>query len=227
MSVFKELINLWHSDNLLAQAWQKSYDMLDLSYEIFSQSIDLLRHDRDDATVINLKKRDKEINEYQKEVRRKVLTHFAINRENQDLSSGMVLVSIVIDIERVGDYSKNILDLAIYHPGNLIAEEISPKLAAIEQEVMNRFGATLEAVKSQDSRLARELQGTYQNLVNDASDKLVNSILTGKTKFGDETLTAAVALYARYLKRVGAHLKNITTTLVNPFESIGYNQVEQ
>jgi hypothetical protein len=31
-----------------------------------------------------------------------------------------------------------------------------------------------------------------------------------------------VSLYARYLKRVGAHLKNITTTITNPYEHIGY-----
>jgi hypothetical protein len=29
-------------------------------------------------------------------------------------------------------------------------------------------------------------------------------------------------LYSRYLKRVGAHLKNITTTITNPYEHIGY-----
>ena len=32
----------------------------------------------------------------------------------------------------------------------------------------------------------------------------------------------AIALYARYLKRIGSHLKNITTTVINPIDSIGY-----
>ena len=46
--------------------------------------------------------------------------------------------------------------------------------------------------------------------------------ISGEDSFEDSSKTTSVALYARYLKRVGAHLKNITTTIVNPFEDIGY-----
>ncbi len=222
MSVFKDLLKLWRQDDLLSQAWNESFEMLALSYEMFSKAIRLLRKDCDPEEIRTLKARDTEINKYQQEVRRKVMTHYALNKQNVDLASGLILVNMVVDIERLGDYTKNILDLAIYHQGTVISENIFPKLAAIEQEVLNRFESTLEAIKNQDADQAVSLQATYQNMVNDASDKLVNSILTGKTKFGDETLTAIVALYARYLKRVGAHLKNITSVLVNPFDLIGY-----
>ena len=33
---------------------------------------------------------------------------------------------------------------------------------------------------------------------------------------------AAVALYARYLKRISAHCRNLISSIVNPFERIGY-----
>jgi hypothetical protein len=39
--------------------------------------------------------------------------------------------------------------------------------------------------------------------------------------------TAVVALYVRYLKRVGAHLLKILSSVVNPFERIGYRQQDQ
>ena len=35
---------------------------------------------------------------------------------------------------------------------------------------------------------------------------------------------AAVALYARYLKRINAHLTNTVSSVVNPFHRIGYNE---
>ena len=41
-------------------------------------------------------------------------------------------------------------------------------------------------------------------------------------EYKDQKEAAAVTLYARYLKRVGGHLKNITTTMLNPYEEIGY-----
>jgi len=34
---------------------------------------------------------------------------------------------------------------------------------------------------------------------------------------------AAMALYIRFLKRVNSHLRNITTSVVNPFDRIGFN----
>jgi len=45
-----------------------------------------------------------------------------------------------------------------------------------------------------------------------------------KLEFGSISKSASISLYARYLKRIGAHLKNITTTIVNPFDSIGYKK---
>ena len=35
---------------------------------------------------------------------------------------------------------------------------------------------------------------------------------------------ACLALYIRYLKRVCAHLRNISTSIVNPFHRIGFRE---
>jgi phosphate uptake regulator len=224
MSVFRDFLHLWRADDMLSQAWKDSYEMLTLSREIFVQAVKMLRERNNIATVKALKRRDKEINEYQQTVRRKVMTHYAVNRDATDLESGMVLVNIVVDIERVGDYTKNILDLALNHPEAIISENLSEDLHMIESEMESRFDKTLEAIHTQDPDVAQTLIDTYREQVNTISDNIVNGILAGKLKFGTESRTAAVALYARYLKRIGAHLKNITTTLVNPFDVIGYIQ---
>jgi phosphate uptake regulator len=48
-------------------------------------------------------------------VRRKVLRYLAI-AGTVDLVPGLVLTGIVIDIERIGDYTKNIAELATTYP---------------------------------------------------------------------------------------------------------------
>ena len=73
-----------------------------------------------------------------------------------------------------------------------------------------------------DEKIAGELIGSYWNDLGKLSDKIVASSISGDVEIGKENKTASVALYARYLKRIGAHLKNITSSVVNPFESIGY-----
>jgi hypothetical protein len=35
---------------------------------------------------------------------------------------------------------------------------------------------------------------------------------------------ATVSLYARYLKRIAAHSRNVMTSIVNPFHRIGYRE---
>ena len=87
-----------------------------------------------------------------------------------------------------------------------------------------RFSTTVGAVEDMDEKIANDLLSTYRDDLGKISDDLVASSISGKVEIGKENKTASVALYARYLKRIGAHLKNITTAITNPFESIGYNE---
>lgn len=222
MSIFKDLINLWKTDDLLSVAWTQSFEMLGLSREIFNQAVKYLRKGENIETLKALKKRDREINIFQQEVRRKVMTHYAVANTTMDIPNGLVLINMVVDIERIGDYSKNILDLAINFPETIVSEDINADLAIIENEVKSRFDKTIEAIHTQDTDIAKSLFAGYREQVTGKSDKLVNQVLSGEQMFGSESKSAAIVLYARYLKRIGAHLKNITTTLVNPFDSIGY-----
>ena len=207
MSLFKDVINLWKADDLLSQSWDESYKMLNLSHEIFQQALIYLRNGENIDTLKALKKRDKEINEYQRDVRRKVLTHYAVEQDTSNMADGLILINMVVDIERIGDYCKNILDLAM-----------------IEEEAKSRFEKTIQAIQAQDVEIAKSLMEGYKEQMTGKSDAIVNGILKDELHFGSEARTASIALYARYLKRIGAHLKNITTTLVNPFDAIGYKE---
>jgi phosphate uptake regulator len=224
MSVFKDIVKLWNSDDLLSQAWDESYKMMVLSNEIFTQAIKYLREGENRDTIKALKKRDIEINTFQKDVRRKVVTHYAISQDIDDLPNGLVLLNMVVDVERVGDYTKNILDLALNHPDTIKSEDFSDELHHVEQEVVARFSKTLEAIHTQDVEVARSMMVSYKETLTGVSDDIVNGCISGKITLGNESKTVALALYARYLKRIGAHLKNITTILINPFEAVGYKQ---
>ena len=224
MSLFLDMLKLWRSDDLLSQAWANSYEMLQLSREMFIQSVSMLRKHSKEKTLVALKKRDREINEFHRDIRRKVMTHLVMQEDSTDIPNGLVLINMVVDIERVGDYCKNILDLAISTPKTLKTEKVSEELKSIEDEVIKRFDQTMEALHSQDSEVAKELIATHRKMVAKTSDKLVDQILQGEITFKSQSKAAEIALYARYLKRIGSHLTNIMTTLVNPFEAILYTK---
>lgn len=222
MAVLDRVISLWKSEDLLSQAWEESFRMMVLSNEMFSASIRYLRRGEKIKTLKNLKKRDREINEFQKSVRKKVVTHFSVSQKVEDFPSGLVLLNIVVDVERLGDYTKNILDLAIHYPDPLVSEDCLNSLKEIEDDILSRFTDTLTAIEQQDEKLAKKLLKSYRKSFSNISDKIVNDGISGKQGYKDQKEAASVTLYARYLKRVGGHLKNITTTMLNPYEEIGY-----
>ena len=222
MAMFDRVISLWKSEDLLSQAWEESFQMMVLSNEMFSAAIRYLRRGEEIKTLKNLKKRDREINEFQKSVRKKVVTHFSISQKVEDFPSGLVLLNIVVDVERLGDYTKNILDLAIHYPDPLVSEDCLNSLKSIEDDSQSRFADTLIAIEQQDEKLGKKLLKSYRKSFSSISDKIVNDGISGKQEYKDQKEAAAVTLYARYLKRVGGHLKNITTTMLNPYEEIGY-----
>ena len=224
MSVFKDLVSIWKSEDSLSQAWAASNDMLNLSHEMFTDSIDALRSGEKNKVIKSIKQRDEEINQYQRDIRKKVVTYYSISKDVRNIDSGLVLINMVVDIERVGDYTKNILDLAKYYPKKLVSEKISNDLRVIEKAVIERFGNTIKAVQEMDEAIAEELISSYRSDLGKLSDNLVASSISGEYMVGEEHKASSMVLYARYLKRIGAHLKNITSVVVSPFESIGYKK---
>ena len=223
MSVFKNLVNIWKSEDSLSQAWASSNEMLTLSHVMFTDAIGALRSGEKNKVIKSIKQRDTDINKYQRDIRKKVVTYYSISKDVTNLDSGLVLINMVVDIERIGDYTKNILDLAKHHPKKFVSEKISDDLRVVEKAVIERFGNTIKAVEEMDEEVAKELIKSYRSDLGKLSDNLVASSISGKLQIGEEHRASSMVLYARYLKRIGAHLKNITSVVVNPFESIGYN----
>ncbi len=218
--MFKELFNLIKSDSLYEQALDRCYQMLDIDSQMFNESINSLRNSDTAEIPIDIFEMDQEINAFEREVRRKIMTHLAISG-NKDLASGLILISVVIDIERIGDYTKNIYELAINHPKKLQGFDFEEKLSMVEKNTKNLFISTIKAFKDQDVELGRQLMLDYKEGISKPCDEITNSIIAGKSDIEADSATA-VALYARYLKRISAHSRNLISSIVNPFERIGY-----
>ena len=218
--MFKQLFNLFKSDSLYEQALKQCFEMLDTDLLMFNESIKSLRESDTAEIPIDIFEMDKKINQFERDVRRKVMTHLAISG-TEDLGSGLVLISVVVDIERIGDYTKNIYELAMNHPKKLNGYSFENKLSDIEQNTKNLFNSTIETFKNQDIELARKIMKAYKKEISKQCDEITNTIVSRKADIEADSATA-IALYARYLKRISAHSRNLISSLVNPFERIGY-----
>ena len=219
--MFKQIFEIFKSDSLYEQALSECHEMLDIDLTMYKESIKSLRKSNSAEIDIDIYEMDKKINEFERDVRRKIMTHLAVGGK-EDIGSGLVLVSVVIDIERIGDYTKNIHDLAVNHPKKLNGGSLEDRLAEIEKISFNLFEKSIQAFKNQNIKKASSLMGDYKEHISKQSDTITNDIIAGKIGDLEIGTASAVGLYARYLKRIAAHSRNLISSIVNPFERIGY-----
>ena len=218
--MFKKWLAIFKKDTLMDRAYQRSFDMLAITLAMCMEAKVDLRQREDSEIDLSMKEKDKEVNKYEREVRRMVFNHLAV-QGTADLPSGLALVSIIIDIERLGDYAKNMLELAVDHPGKLEGGVFEEELMRIEMAVEDSFSQTKMCFERGDAALALELLDKYA-WVNDVCDNIVKAVVKEKDSNIRPGDASALVLYVRWLKRINSHLRNITTSVVNPFDRIGF-----
>jgi len=220
--MFEKFKELFGSENLLDSAFEVTLTMLEFDFKMYNASRRTLRESDTDKLPFDIKKTDRKINKFEREVRRKVLTHLTIAGP-QNLAPGLALVTIVTDVERIGDYTKNIYDLARKHKQKLSGGTWEEQLQQIEVVIHENFRQTTDVLKEQSRELARKVM-RVEDETSKLSDWIVGEILS--TKEGDLKVADAVtlAMYCRFLKRINCHLTNIASSIVNPFPRIGFRE---
>ena len=218
--MFKKWLAIFKKDSLIDRAYLRSFKMLDITLSMYIEAKESLRHREDSEIDLKVKETDKEVNSYEREVRRMVMKHLSVTG-TANLPQGFILVSIIIDIERIGDYTKNMVELALDHPGKLHGGEFEDEVIRIEEALEDNFNLTNQCFKEGNESIALELLSKYA-WVNDASDEIVEALVSKKDRGIKPGDSAALALYTRWLKRINSHLRNLTTSVVNPFDRIGF-----
>ena len=223
--MFKKWLAIFKKETLMDRAYKRSFEMLEIALAMYLEAKESLRQRDDNEVDLKVKETDKKVNSYEREVRHMVFNHLAISG-TADLTSGLVLICIIVDIERIGDYAKNMVELALEHPGKLHGGEFEKKISRIEEALSDNFIQTKKCFEKEDEDLALRLLKKYA-WVNDASDEIVVAVVKERDKNMKPGDSAALALYIRWLKRINSHLRNITTSVVNPFDHIGFEPEEK
>jgi Na+/phosphate symporter len=218
--MLKELISVFTSDSLLDRAYKRTFEMLDLTHKMFLEAKNVLRHTESNQVSFDINDQDIAVNKYQREVRKDVFNHLAMSG-TETLASDLVLVNIVIDVERIGDITKNIVEVALGHKEKLSSKLFDAKVAEMEKAVSENFEKTIKAFKEADENLATKIIEEYK-WISKVSDDMLMSLMNNEDTELKAGSAVALALYIRQLKRINSHLRNVASSIVNPFHRIGY-----
>ena len=168
----------------------------------------------------DLIKTDIGINKLEQEIRRALVIHATVHGASE-FPACLILMSVTKDAERIGDYAKNILDLAMFRP-----KKAGTPYHAHMIDLKNRISAALTDTHAiYDSQDAERAAAFIENseILKDECDDKIEEILTATGERSVEPADpAATALCYRYFKRVISHARNIVTSLVVSVDRLDY-----
>lgn len=165
----------------------------------------------------SLRKSDRSVNRKERSIRRELLIHLGVRGSGADTPLILTYMSIIKDIERVGDNAKNLWDLAVdgvdFSNGSDSThfEKKFVETAALITETARIF-------QEKDAKTAASLLPEI-----DSRQDLMDELIDGWVVSSEPSHVGVPrALALRYMKRITAHLGNVLTALVMPFDRLDY-----
>ena len=193
---------------------------LDLrSYDLAHQAL----FDRGNVTELRTEMfdTDHQVNLAVRDIRQQLLVHSAVSRSLVDMPAMFTYMSVLKDIERIGEYAKHILEIADARTGRVevgvlidLADH-GERIAGLLEQVITVF-----ADRDPD-RARRLLEGSAPTLAE--LDHLITALTITQ---GPGYAAVPRALYYRYLKRIASHLHDVLSSLVAPVDRLEYYEVE-
>lgn len=210
--MFKQLFGSGKRSSLVEAAFKDVTKMLQQSAKMLDLSLAALLDNED--LQVDLDDMDDVVDEGERMVRRTILQHLSVNPE-QDLVASLILVSMVQDAERVGDFARGlgeVVQLARSPREGAFAEE----LRTLSQRVRPMFEVCEAAFRQDDSKLALQVMNEHSEI------KKAMKEYTARVAESDLEADMAIvyATGARILRRISAHLSNIASSVVQPYDRI-------
>ena len=126
-------------------------------------------------------------------------------------------MSVVKDAERIGDYAKNLFDLADLAP-EAPAGEHRECLVGLKDRISQAMAACREVFDSSQVEPAKQLI-VEAKAVEDVCDERVCKLIEGNDA---GAMAPAYVLAYRYFKRVISHIRNVASSVVQPVHKIDF-----
>jgi len=202
----------------MKQALEQTEQMFKTTFELFVAVSEGFLDNK--PITYDIYKRDQEINKFEMQIRRDVLEHLAIN-PREDVLAALIMTGVVSHIERIGDYSKNIYELIDLYGKPFDTSRTHDQERGLYDRVNAMFHDTKIAFFEGEPKSAQKVMDEHGRLKKDC-DAFIKEIT--KSDSFDSRVAVVSVLATRHFKRVSAHLFNIASTVVNPFDLIGYTR---
>lgn len=217
--MLKELLSIFRAGEPLAEMGdnfskmvRRTYDMTLMAGEVyFSEALQA------DART-SVYKADVKVNKLERKIRKQVIAHLSLASGRASVPYCLLLMSLVKDVERIGDYAKNLSEARDYHPSALPDDEIVHEMIELRTEIEKQFSEMGEIFESSDHERAVEFIREGRDLTR-RCDAVVGRV--ARSSYDASTATSIV-MGARFYKRIAAHVLNVLSSVVMPLHKLDY-----
>lgn len=162
---------------------------------------------------------DVRVNKLERKLRKQIVSHLALNGGG-DAVYGLLLMSLVKDVERIGDYAKNLSEIYQEGGGPLPVgdDPVVRELKTIRNTAESLLAEVGDVFSESDPEAATGLieRGVAAGR---QADALLRPVASGPY---DAATAVTLILGARFYKRINAHLVNVMTGVVMPIHKLDY-----
>ncbi len=217
--MLKELLNLFRSGEPLQAICENFAKMLSLSLELVKKGGEaFFAQSATEEDRRALQRQDVEVNKLERKIRKQVVVHLSVGSNVVDLPYCLLLMSLVKDVERIGDYAKDLAALVDLEPGPLPGGEFTDELRALRTKIEAEFEAACRVFNTCDREGAVALIRQGREGL-ESCEGLIRGIAHSSLAPG---AAVKLALAARFYERIAGHVLNLLSGVVMPLHRLDY-----
>lgn len=217
--MLKELLGLFRASDAIAQMGRDFREMRVASRELTIRAGRIFFSEVDgEDDRIGISKSDVAINKLERSIRKQVVAHLTLASNTRDAPYCLLLMSVVKDVERIGDYAKNLSEVHHDGGGPIPEDPLGNELRDLRRTVESLFLKAESVFTSSDASAAAALIAEGRS-VNRRCDSLIAAVARSDH---DAATTTSLVLGARYYKRIGSHVLNVLSGVVMPVHKLDY-----
>ena len=210
MSLLEKLFGSQSSSTLIESAFSDIESMLSHSKRMLEAALANLL-DNEELSE-DLDRLDDAVDQGEQLVRRAVLQHLTVDPKT-DLVPSLILVSIVQDCERIGDFARGLGDITALAKAPREGE-FRERLNSCRRALLPLFEQTSEAFTGDQVNKAQAVV----ELASEIKESLTQTVHDVAASDLSADMAVVYSASARILARVSSHLSNVCSTVVQPYD---------
>lgn len=216
---FLNFLEIFRRDNWSNELAAMIGEMLELSHGMYGYTCGVIFDGASDADPQGrIYTPDKRINVLERNIRRRVVTRLSVTDSKGEVPSALIFMNVVKDAERLGDYVKNMHEIADMMPDDVDRALYRQHLSAATATIDTMFEDTRRAFETSDEELAGRVIKTAKQ-EGRAHEQLIRTLTASDLRTVD---AVCMVLTLRFYKRLVSHMSNIATSIVMPVDLMDF-----